>query len=130
MRVLSVREFFHNFWKGSILMGSFINGALIGLGLSLLFAPKKGEEMRHLIAERIGYLRGIPPENEELKQTVGQMSQRVQEAQQLANQAAQTGVTAQSYAQQVANKAGAVQRDLKNVTQQAGRNTPPAGPRR
>ena len=111
-------------------MGSFINGVLVGLGLSLLFAPKTGEDMRHLIAERVGYLRGIAPENEELKRSVGQMNQRVQETQQLANQAAQEGVTAQTYAQQVANKAGAVQRDLKNVAQQSGTNVPPTGPRR
>lgn len=41
-------------------MGSFRNGVLVGLGISLLIAPMKGEEMRRLVAERIQYLRGVP----------------------------------------------------------------------
>ncbi|MEO8954534.1 MAG: YtxH domain-containing protein [Ktedonobacteraceae bacterium] len=99
-------------------------GVLLGLGISLLVAPKTGKEMRQLVAERVGYLRGIPPENVELKQQVQQMAGRVQEVQQRANRAAEMGSTVQDYAQQTASSVNSVQRDLKNVAQQAGTDVP------
>ena len=91
-------------------MSGFTNGLLVGLGVSLLFAPRTGQEMRKLLAERFRYVRGIPPENEELKQQVQQMGQRVQEVQQQANHVAEMGSTVQS--------------DLKHVAQQAGTDVP------
>ena len=91
-------------------MSGFTNGLLVGLGVSLLFAPRTGQEMRNLLAERFRYVRGIPPENEELKQQVQQMGQRVQEVQQQANRVAEMGSTVQS--------------DLKHVAQQAGTDVP------
>lgn len=106
-------------------MGSFTNGLLVGLGVSLLIAPRTGQEMRNLLAERLRYMRGIPPENEELKQQVQQMAGRVQDVQQQANRAAQMGSTVQNYAQQTANSVNSVQADLKNVAQQAGTDVPP-----
>lgn len=45
-------------------MGSFTNGLLVGIGLSLLFAPRKGEETRNLLVERIKTMRGTSAENE------------------------------------------------------------------
>jgi hypothetical protein len=48
-------------------MGSFTNGLLVGIGISLLFAPRKGEETRNLLVERIKAARGTPAENVELK---------------------------------------------------------------
>ncbi len=104
-------------------MGSFTNGVLVGIGASFLLAPKAGKEMRRLLVERWGYLRGIPPENVELKQQVQQMSSRVQEVQQQANRAAEMGSTAQEYAQQTASSVTSVQSDLKNVAQQAHTDT-------
>ncbi|HEV2654258.1 MAG TPA: YtxH domain-containing protein [Ktedonobacteraceae bacterium] len=119
-------------------MGAFTNGLLVGIGVSLLFAPKKGTEMRSLVAERFRYLRGIPPENEELKQSVQDVSQRLQSVQQSADRAAQMGSTVQDYAQHTATQAASIQNDLSNVAQQAGtdvsqttqgRNSPPKPPR-
>jgi len=104
-------------------MGSFTNGVLVGIGASLLIAPKTGKEMRRLLVERWGYLRGIAPENAELKPQVQQMSSRVQEVQQQANRAAEMGSTAQEYAQQTASSVTSVQSDLKNVAQQAHTDT-------
>ena len=92
-------------------MGQFTNGVILGVGLALLFTPKTGSEMRSLLAERVQALRGIPPENEELKQQVQQMAERVQEAQQTASRAADMG--------------NAVQSDLSNVARLAGTDTPP-----
>jgi gas vesicle protein len=105
-------------------LGKFINGALLGLGISLLIAPKTGKEMRQLVAERFSYLQGNPPENEELKQSVQQTAERIQGVQQQAARAAQMGNTAQTYAQQTARSAGAVQEDLGNLAQQAGTDVP------
>lgn len=105
-------------------MGRFTNGLLVGLGISLLFAPKSGQEMRHLLMERFQYVRGIPPENVELKQQVQQMGQRLQEVQGQANRAAEMGSTVQAYAQQTASSVNAAQSDLKHVAQQAGTQVP------
>jgi len=106
-------------------MGSFTNGILVGVGISLLVAPKTGKEMRHLVVERFGYLRGIPPENKELKQQVQQMTGRVQEVQQQANHAAEMGSQVQDVAQQTARSADSMQRDLSQAAQQTGTNVPP-----
>jgi len=109
-------------------MGSFTNGVLVGLGITLLVTPKTGKEMRQLVVERFRYLRGIPPENEELKQSVQQMAERVQEVQQQATRAAQMGSTAHTYAQQTAQSAGSVQQELGTLAQQAGAGMPAAQP--
>ncbi len=93
-------------------MGLFTNGVLVGIGAALLFTPKTGKEVRNFLVERYGYLRGIPPENPELKQQVQQMSERVQDVQQMANRAAEMG--------------NSVQSDLSKVAQQTGTNVPPA----
>ncbi|MFL5627638.1 MAG: YtxH domain-containing protein [Ktedonobacteraceae bacterium] len=92
-------------------MGHFTNGVLVGLGISLLFTPKKGEEMRNILAEGFKSLRGTSPENEALKQQVQEMAERVQESQQMAAQAAQMGSKVQS--------------DLSNVAHMAGTDVPP-----
>jgi len=101
---------------------------LVGLGITLLVTPKTGKEMRQLVVERFRYLRGIPPENEELKQSVQQMAERVQEVQQQATRAAQMGSTAQTYAQQTAQSAGSVQQELGTLAQQAGTGMPATQP--
>ena len=108
-------------------MSRFTNGLLVGLGVSLLFAPRTGQEMRSLLAERFRYVRGIPPENVELKQQVQHMGQRVQEVQQQANRAAEMGSTVQGYAQQTASRVSSVQSNLKHVAQQAGTDVPSTG---
>jgi gas vesicle protein len=43
-------------------MGRFINGVFVGIGIGLLVAPMRGEEMRRLVRERIQELRGSMPE--------------------------------------------------------------------
>jgi gas vesicle protein len=96
----------------------------VGLGITLLVTPKTGKEMRQLVVERFRYLRGIPPENEELKQSVQQITEHVQEVQQEATRAAQMGSTALGYAQQTALNAGSIQEDLANLAQQTGTDVP------
>ena len=61
-------------------MNSFIRGMLVGVGIGLLVAPMRGEEMRRLVGERLQELRGYLPENEQLNQYVQQVSDRVSQA--------------------------------------------------
>jgi gas vesicle protein len=109
-------------------MGSFTNGFLIGLGISFLVAPRKGEEMRHLLAESSRYLRGLPPENEERKQLAQEMSQPLESAQEKAMHAAEMGTTVQELAQRTVPNAASGQSDLSKVAQQAGTDVPQASP--
>ena len=61
-------------------MNSFVRGMLVGVGIGLLVAPMRGEEMRRLVGERLQELRGYLPENEQLNQYVQQVSERVSQA--------------------------------------------------
>jgi gas vesicle protein len=105
-------------------MGSFTNGVLVGLGISLLFAPMKGEEMRRMLAERIRYARSTGPESPQLKQSAPQMSEPVQVGQGQANLAAPMRTAAQEYGQQIPTSANAVQGDLSSLGQQTTTNPP------
>jgi len=75
-------------------MNSFVKGMLLGVGIGLIVAPMKGEEMRRLLRERFEELRANLPENERLNQYVKQVSDRV----------SQTSSTLKDYAQQAAAK--------------------------
>jgi gas vesicle protein len=57
-------------------MGKFFNGILVGVGIGLLFAPKKGDEMRSMLSERISRMRSTLP-NRETSSQFGQSSQNV-----------------------------------------------------
>src|SRR5258708_9235526 len=96
--------------KGRLRMNSFVKGMLLGVGIGLIVAPMKGEEMRRLLRERFEELRANLPENEQLNQYVQQVSDRV----------SQTGSTLQDYAQQSASKIQSTAIDLRGLAQQAG----------
>ena len=91
-------------------MNSFVKGMLLGVGIGLIVAPMKGEEMRRLLRERFEELRANLPENEQLNQYVQQVSDRV----------SQTSSTLKDYAQQAAAKMQSTAIDLKGLAQQAG----------
>jgi len=91
-------------------MNSFVKGMLLGVGIGLIVAPMRGEEMRRLVRERFEELRANLPENEQLNQYVQQVSDRV----------SQTSSTLKDYAQQAATKVQSTATDLKGLAQQAG----------
>jgi gas vesicle protein len=91
-------------------MNSFMKGVLFGVGIGLLVAPMRGEEMRRLLRQRFEELRANLPENEQLNQYVQQMSDRV----------SQTSSTLKDYAQQAATRVQSTASDLKDLAQQAG----------
>src|SRR6266436_1891967 len=98
-------------------MGRFLNGVLIGVGIGLLVAPMKGEEMRRLVSERYGMVRSNLPDNEQLKQA----------GQQVAAGAAQTAGQLKGYAQQAASQVKATGSSLGDLAQQATRDVKQTG---
>ena len=108
-------------------MNSFVRGMLVGVGIGLLVAPMRGEEMRRLVGERLQELRGYLPENEQLNQYVQQVSERVSQAsgnlsdlaQQATSKVKETGSQLGDLAQQATSKVRDTGSQLGNLGQQA-----------
>jgi gas vesicle protein len=98
-------------------MGRFLNGVLIGVGIGLLVAPMKGEEMRRIVSERYALLRRNLPDNEQLKQA----------GQQVAAVTTQTAGQLKDYAQQAASQVKATGSNLSDLAQQAATNVKQTG---
>src|SRR6266516_4669381 len=90
-------------------MNNFVKGVLVGVGIGLLVAPMRGEELRRLLGERINEWRGYLPENAQLNQYVQQVSDRV----------SQTGGELKDYAQQAVKKVKETGGNLGDLAQQA-----------
>jgi gas vesicle protein len=91
-------------------MNSFFKGILVGVGIGLLVAPMKGEEMRRLLRERFDELQANMPQSEQLSQYTQQVTNRV----------SQTGSVLKDYAQQAATRVQSTASDLTGLAQQAG----------
>jgi gas vesicle protein len=91
-------------------MNNFLKGILVGVGVGLLVAPMKGDEMRKIVSERIGELRGYIPENEQLDVYKSQISDRVNH----------TAGTLKDYAQQAATTVKSSANTLSHTAQDAG----------
>jgi gas vesicle protein len=112
-------------------MGRFLNGILIGVGVGLLVAPMRGEDMRRLLSERIQELRGYLPENEQLNQYVQQVSDRVSQtssnlkdyAQQAASSVKSTSSTVSDLAQRSATEVKQTGQDVAQTTKQQAQAT-------
>ena len=108
-------------------MKSFIRGMLFGVGIGLLVAPMRGEEMRRLVGERLQELRGYLPENEQLNQYVQQVSDRVSQAsgnlsdlaQQASSKVKETGSQLGDLAQQASSRVKETGSQLGTLGQQA-----------
>ncbi|MBO0784308.1 MAG: YtxH domain-containing protein [Ktedonobacteraceae bacterium] len=74
-------------------MNNFWKGLFIGVGIGLLVAPMKGEEMRRRIAERAQEMRGYLPENEQIQMYTHRVS----------DQLSHTTDSLKGYAQQAAS---------------------------
>ncbi len=98
-------------------MNSFLKGALFGVGIGLLVAPMRGEEMRTLLSQRLEELRGYLPENEQLSQYTQQVSGRVSQA----------ATNLKGYAQQAASSVKGSASDLGDIAQNAMSSTKQAG---
>ena len=107
-------------------MRRFVRGVFVGIGIGLLIAPMKGEEMRRLLAERLAELREYLPENEQLNQYVKQVTDRVSEttgnlkdyAQQAASKMRETGGTLGDLAQKATSDVKQTGQDIADTTKQ------------
>src|SRR5256714_10701734 len=116
--------------KGDMKMGRFLNGILLGVGIGMLVAPMRGEEMRRLVRERFEELRGSLPENEQLRQAGQQVSSRVSQTgsnlkgytHQAASKAKETGSTLGDLAQQSASEVKQTGQDIASTTKQTTRS--------
>ncbi len=98
-------------------MNRFFRGMLVGLGVGLLVAPMRGEEMRTLLRERFEEFRGYLPQNEQLNQYTQQVSDRV----------SQTANNLKDYAQQAATTVRSSANNLGNIAQQASSDVKQTG---
>ena len=90
-------------------MKGFVRGLLVGVGVGLLVAPMRGDQMRSLLSERFSELRGYLPENPQLNEYVQQVSTRV----------SQTGSNLKDYAQQAASMVKETGSNLSDLAQKA-----------
>ncbi len=112
-------------------MGKFINGLLVGVGVGLLATPVKGEELRHLVSERIARLRASHPQSGQLAQSAQQVSEKVSQAagvlqdnaQQAATQVKSAGSTLGETAQQAATEVKQTGKNVAATTKQAASST-------
>jgi gas vesicle protein len=98
-------------------MNSFIKGVLVGVGVGLIVAPMRGEEMRRLLGQRFQEVRGYLPENEQVNQYVQQVSDRV----------SQSSSVLKDYAQQAAGKVKDTSSSLSDLAQKATSNVKQTG---
>jgi gas vesicle protein len=94
-------------------MGRFFRGFLLGVGIGLLVAPMRGEDMRRLLSERYVELRNALPDNEQLRQA----------GQQFASGVSQTASQLKDYSQQAASKVKDTSSSSADLTKQATQQT-------
>ena len=94
-------------------MGRFFRGMLIGVGIGLLVAPMRGEDMRHLLSERYADLLRALPNNEQLRQMGQQVSSGI----------SQTASQLKDYSQQAASKVKDTGSSLGELAKQATQQT-------
>ncbi len=108
-------------------MNSFVKGVLVGVGVGLLVAPMRGQEMRNMLGQRFEEMRGYLPENEQMNQYMQQVSTRVSQAsnnlsglaQQAADKVKDTGSSLGNMAQQATSTVKQTTQDVANTTKQA-----------
>lgn len=113
-------------------MKSFTKGILVGIGVGLLVAPMRGQEMRRVLAERITEWRNSLPEDSPINRYANRVSEQVAStkenwrvyAQQAVSKAKDTGATLSSKAkqtgQEVASKAKQTSQDLADRAKHTG----------
>jgi gas vesicle protein len=98
-------------------MNNFMKGVLFGVGIGLLVAPMRGEELRKLVGERVNEMRGYLPENEQMEAYRQQISSRVN----------QTASTLKDYAQQAASTMKSTASNLGEIAQNAASSVKSSG---
>ena len=94
-------------------MGRFFRGFLIGVGVGLLVAPMRGEDLRRLLSERYVELHDALPDNEQLRQA----------GQQFATGVSQTASQLKDYSRLASSKMKDTSSSLGNLAKQATQQT-------
>ena len=113
-------------------MKSFTRGILVGIGVGLLVAPMKGQEMRRVLTERITEWRNSLPEDSPINRYANRVSEQVTAAKenwrvyarQAASKAKDTSTTLSNKArhtgQEMASKAKQTGQDLADRARHTG----------
>lgn len=117
-------------------MKNFTKGVLVGVGIGLLFAPMKGEEMRRLLGERFTEFRNSLPEDSRMNYYAQQISERLEQtkgnlrnyAQQAASKVKDTGSTLGNLAQRSAQEVKQTGQDVASKAKEAASSTRPGSP--
>ncbi len=105
-------------------MNSFFKGLLFGVGIGLLVAPMKGDEMRRLVSERVNELRGYLPESEQMNMYTQRVTERVsQTADNLKGYAQQAATTVKGTASNLSTIAQNAAADVKSTTSDVAKTT-------
>jgi len=121
--------------KGGINMGRFLNGVMVGIGIGLLVAPMRGEEMQRLVRQRYEQLRSNLPEKEQLQQAGQQVAAGLSQnantlkgaAQQAATRVQGTGSALSDLAQQSAQKVKQTGQDVVSTARQTAQSGKQSG---
>lgn len=110
--------------KDVLQMNNFVKGVLLGVGVGLLVAPMRGEEMRRLISDRASEMRGYLPENEQLDTYKQQVTDRVsQTASNLKDYAQQAAFTVKSSASNLGTIGQNAASEVKNTSKDVASTT-------
>jgi len=104
-------------------MNRFVKGMLVGIGIGLLVAPMRGEEMRKKIGERLQQCRGYLPEGEQLDLYKRQISERVsQTTDSLKGYVQQAASTVKTGAKSTASNLSEIAQSAATTIRQTGRD--------
>jgi len=104
-------------------MNRFVKGMLLGIGIGLLVAPMRGEEMRRKIGERLQQFKGYLPENEQMDLYKQQISERVsQTTDSLKGYAQQAASTVKTSAKSTASNLSGIAQNAASTIKQTGRD--------
>jgi gas vesicle protein len=102
-------------------MKNFVKGMLVGIGIGLLVAPMKGEELRRELSGRISEWRRSLPEDSRLNQYANQVSDQVAYTKEHWRDYAQQAVSvAKDKGSTLGNKAMHASQDMVDRAKQSG----------
>ncbi len=105
-------------------MNRFAKGMLLGIGIGLLVAPMRGEELRNRIGERVQQCKGSLPERDQLDLYTRQISERVsQTTDSLKGYAQQAASTVKTSAKSTASNLSEIAQNAASTIRQTGRDT-------
>jgi gas vesicle protein len=104
-------------------MNRFVKGMLLGMGIGLLVAPMRGEDLRSKIGECLQQYKGYLPEGERLDLYKQQISERVsQTTDSLKGYAQQAASTVKTSAKSTASNLSNIAQNADSTVKQTGRD--------